>query len=209
MAITTVHPLTATYYPMLGDALLTGDADGGYPLLGMLDAMLLPLQPVWDICADSVDGLPGWETLLDPQRIPYRLLPWLAQLVGVGLDAGLSEVSNRARVGGLVQWHRGQADVVRAAALEHLPTTATVDYVERDPDPFTLHVRVYVGQSTPAQRVAARAAVEAALPAHLSLLWEERAGQAYADVTRTSATHAAETATYPTYGAETSHVPGP
>lgn len=203
----TCHPLTAAYYPLLGDALTRGDDTAGYPLLCVLDAMLLPLQPVWDLAADSPTGRPGWQVLLDPQQVPYRLLPWLAQMPGVDLDAALTQQANRDRVTGLVRWHRGQADVVAAAAVERMPAGARVDIVERDPDADHLRIRVYVRQSTIAQRAAARAAVLAVLPAHITLVWEERTGQSYSDLASASASYTAVKTTYPTYGDVSSHTP--
>lgn len=188
MALTpsTCHALTTAYYPLLGEAMCLHDSDNGYPLLCVLDAMLCPLQPVWDLVTDTTGTggltLPGWAQAANPATLPSALLPWLGQMVGYTVDASLTDAVNRANISGLARWHRGQASVVAAVAASRLPVGSRVDYLERDPDANTLHVIVYPSQSTTAQRATAKAALLRALPAHITLLWEERAGETYAQI---------------------------
>src|SRR3954468_15507441 len=54
-----------------------GDADAGYPLGALAEALAVPLNPVDELVRES-DTHPAWGTLWDVTAAPVWLLPWLA-----------------------------------------------------------------------------------------------------------------------------------
>ena len=92
---------------------------------------------------DPEEGLPG-SPLVDVDRCPDWALPWLAQLVGVTIPAGMPTETVRAGIRDVAGWKRGTVAALRAAAGFHLTGGKTVIFRERDPDspdpPYTLEV---------------------------------------------------------------------
>lgn len=67
---------------------------------------------------------------------------------------------------------------------------------------------MYLAQSSRPQLDAARAAAEAAIPAHLQLVWEERTGGSYADTAATRPTYTARGTGGTTYDQTSARIPG-
>lgn len=89
-------------------------------------------QLIEDYAGDTDDGQAGWGNLLDVNLSPPEALPWLAQVVGVQLMAGLSTDDQRQQIRDLASWQRGTAASIRGAVLPYLTGTKTVIFRERD-----------------------------------------------------------------------------
>lgn len=149
------------------------DANEGYSLLLLTQALTAPFVEVDDIVRDSDDGV-GWSALFDPDRCPVDKLGYLAQFVGVRLLAGLSEAEQRARVKGTDGFKRGSLGAVTAAAKQFLTGTKFVLIKERyDIDNPTLDSPYYLYIATKPSETpdyaAALAAIIAQKPAGIIL----------------------------------------
>lgn len=173
-----VHDMTALCYQMLGPAMTSGDASGGYLLLKLIDSLVHHLKPVWDLVLDSPDR-PGWWDAFNPYALPGEVLPWLpwlAQFTGdaydtsvIGLDPGAESPDqvNRNKVARTRQWHRGTVPVIEEVILERLPGGALVDIFEQyQSNKAHMHIRVYTSVDLPQKIIGVLLqAVAASIPA--------------------------------------------
>jgi P2-related tail formation protein len=94
---------------------------------GMMRAMAQTAELV-----DPPDPYPPWAPLFNVDICPAWALPWLAQVVGVRLPGGMSEVDQRNYIKGLSYLKRGTPDAILAAVRTQLTGTQTVWLRERD-----------------------------------------------------------------------------
>jgi hypothetical protein len=160
-------------YQSLGPWTL-GDEDTGWTLLRLCDAWARMLQPVDDLVRDTSDG-PGWSQVLDVDRCPTGVLPWLGQFVGVDVDRSLTDEAQRDQIRDQQAEARGTPATILAVARAYLDPSATVRLIERDGDPYRLTVNVFsqglIGETYNALQTAypSIAAFEAAYPTYDSL----------------------------------------
>lgn len=133
-------------------------------------------QPVDDLVRDSELG-EGWSPLLDAQRAPTEALPWLGQLVGVRLMAGLSEPARRQRIAETDGFRRGSLAALVGAARQHLTGLQRVVVRERDGSAYRLTVITFDSQTPYPDRVAAALAEQK--PAVIVLDYRVETGQDY------------------------------
>jgi hypothetical protein len=165
---------------------------------GAIGAMFAPVD---DLVRDT-DAGDGWTALLDVDRAPADALAFLAQFVGVRLQADLTDAAQRARIVGTDGFKRGSAGAVRAAAQQYLTGARRVIFRERDGGAYRLTVITYTAD-TPDPAAVLRALL-AQKPAGIILTHLVENGQDYQQVRTIHATYAAVKAAYPTYGAMTS-----
>lgn len=123
------------------------DEDTGWHLLIYCAALGAMRQELSDLVADTDDG-PSWSPLLDVERCPADLLPFLAKFVGVRLVEGEDEDSARDRVRTPAGFLRGTPAALVAAAQRTLTGTKTVVLLERDEgDAYALIVITRTGET--------------------------------------------------------------
>ena len=123
----------ARLYYML-TPLARADPDNAWSLLIYMNATGVMFQLVEDLVRDTPDG-PGWSILLDLDRCIPEALPWLGQLVGVRLPAGMNEADQRERIAQTDGFKRGTRSALIGALQATLTGTKTVIMRERDHDP--------------------------------------------------------------------------
>jgi hypothetical protein len=190
------------YYGM---APLAGEDElHAYALAHFTGALGVMFQAVEDLARDTPEG-PGWSSVVDLERCPTEWLPWLAQLVGVTVPAGMSDADARAWIGSTDGFRRGTPAAMRGAAAHTLTGTKTVYFRERDPDspdpPYHLEVVTLTGE-TPDPTVTL-AALIAAKPGGLVLTYRAIAGWDYQQMTTEGGTYAALATRFDTYSALT------
>lgn len=111
------------------------DDDNGWALLILCNALGLMYQPVEDLVRDT-DAGPGFSELLDINRSPDSMLPWLAQLVGVRLLPGSTPAEQRTRILSTDGFRRGTPAAMIGAAQATLTGSKRVDFRERSGGPL-------------------------------------------------------------------------
>jgi hypothetical protein len=144
-------------------------------------------------------GAPGdTSDLADPATADPAWLPWLAQLVGARLPAGLTDAERRAAVAGAVAgYFKGTKQGIEAAAR---PALLGTQYVRVIPhyggDQWRLEVRTRTSETPSTAAVAAAIVAANAKPAGVELV-----------ATAYEATWAQVEAAYPTWAALEANAP--
>jgi hypothetical protein len=137
-------PETCALWKRMGWA---ADVDVSGELIAYLSGTGELLQFLTDIANDQVlnDGstAPGWSQVLDIDRCPSAVLPWLGQFVGARLtQTGLRDDQMRYIIENAPAWSRGTVAAIQAAANLHLQSGYVAQITERTPDPYSLTVQV-------------------------------------------------------------------
>jgi hypothetical protein len=136
-------PDTADLYGRMGWA---HDEDTGGVLEQWLSGVGQLIQTVDNLCRDGEDAndnpAPGWSQVLDVNRAPTYVLPWLAQFVGVRLDPSLRDDQMRAQIENPAGFARGTPGYIIAAANAYLIPGWTIVLHERDTSPYHLLIDV-------------------------------------------------------------------
>lgn len=110
---------------------LTGPDEAlGWPLL----VYLIGISQMWaevESIARSTEGKPAWSQVLDVDRCPAFLLPWLAQFVGVVVTPNADAATQRAEIRDVGGFKRGSPAALVAAIAKTLTGTQYVALVER------------------------------------------------------------------------------
>lgn len=153
----------------------------------------------------------GWSIILDPDRAPAKVLPYLAQYVGERLPVGISEADAREWIKDAPNMRRGTLESVVRVAQRRLTGQRTVQVLERQgaggahEDKIT--VQTYVAE-TPDPAGTLADLRRDAIPADIVLTYNTAVGQTYADVAAAHATYALAAADYATYQEARSDTPG-
>ena len=136
-------PDTADLYGRMGWA---HDEDTGGVLEQWLSGVGQLIQTVDNLCRDGEDAndnpAPGWSQVLDINRAPNYVLPWLAQFLGVRLDPSLRDDQMRAQIENPAGFARGTPGYITAAANQYLIPGWTITLHERDTSPYHLLIDV-------------------------------------------------------------------
>jgi len=119
--------------------------DGGVDLGVYLEAIGNPFQIVDDYASDTDNDEPGYSLWLDINRVPYEIIPWLGQFVGVDVITSLSTPDQKQQVLTQGNWQRGTVASVKAAAQLFLTGGKSVTIKERDTSPY--HFQLMVNRS--------------------------------------------------------------
>ena len=186
------------------------DREHDYAWAKYTDALGELLDVIAEMVRDDADGNPGWTALASPARCPEPFLRVLAQWAGIRRWDALSSDDLRDLIGprapGL--W-RGTREAMLAAVRRYLPPDSTdlLRFDERaDGDPYKLRVFTYRFVDHDPELV--RAALEAAKPAGLTLIYEVRDGQSYDQLNSDCMNYAAMKGTYRDYAEVYSSMPG-
>lgn len=168
------------------------DAASGYDFANFLTALLADAQPIADLVRDDPNtGAVGWSALVDVDRAPAWALPWLAALVGVVDNPGLSDAARRLRIREMPGQRRGTVGAMMGAARQHLigplgtGASATVYMSERAGSAYRLNVSTFVSE-TPNPDLVEEALMEAK-PAGIVLNYQTIGAGTWADVLATHA----------------------
>jgi len=149
-------------------------------------------QPYLQVCAliDPPEPYPPWGPLFDVNVCPAWALPWLAQLVGVRIPAGMSEEDTRVFLKQAAGHNVGTVEAIRASLMGTLvsarpPAPATVYFRERDGSAYRLEV-VTLDPETPDPALTQRV-LESVLPGGLVLAYRHIEGWDYQAMTDESA----------------------
>jgi hypothetical protein len=172
----------------------------GYAHAHLCEALARMLEQVGDVF-DPEGDVPPLAPILDVELCPDWALPWLAQLVGVVLPAGVDPDDARTLIADVAGFARGTPESLRAAAGLFLTGDKTVMFRERDPTgadpPYTLEV-VTVASETPDPAAVLRALL-AQKPGGIVLNYRTVAGWDYQQMTTEGGPYSALKTRFTTY----------
>ena len=159
-----------------------------------LNLMIDQVGAVFDPDGDVPPGAP----LLDPALCPDFALPWLAQIVGVQLPAGLPASDWRELIAQLGRYHTGTPAALASAAAFALTGTKTVYFRERyGGDAYVLEI-VTLSSETP-DPAAVLALLLAQKPGGIVLDYHQVSGWDYDAMTAAGGTYTTLQTHYATY----------
>src|SRR6516162_5067495 len=129
-----LESFSADIYARMGP-LTYDEANQQYALANFLGAIGEMFQLLDDYGRDQMVGnllAPGWSQVMDINRAPAEVLPWLGQFVGVSVDDSLSEALQRQQIRSVAGWNRGTLNAMIAAAQLYLVGTKSLIVRERD-----------------------------------------------------------------------------
>lgn len=136
-------PDTIELYSRMGwakDEDVTGELEQWLAGIGQM------MQTVDNLCQPGFDSegnpTPAWSQILDINRAPTYVLPWLAQFLGVRLDPTLRDDEQRYLIENPPGFGRGTTGALIAAANQYLQPGYTVTLAERDTSPYHLTITV-------------------------------------------------------------------
>lgn len=173
------------------------DASQGSALLTLCGALGAMFQPIRTLVRADDQGNPGWSLLLDITRCPTANLPYLGQFVGVQVDPSLDDAQQRLQISQESGMARGTVGAITAAAQKYLTGSQTVIISERDPDAYSFTVTTFTDETPDSDVV--EAALEAAKPAGLILVYTNVAGQTWGILKANEATWADVISTFSTW----------
>lgn len=164
----------------------------------LCEGMMLPFEQLAELVDPEDETMVPWEPLFDVNICPEWALPWLGQLVGVRVPAGLTEQQKRDMIKGLANFKRGSPEAIIAAAQLTLTGNATVLLRERDAgNPYQLEVVTYSSE-TPDPAATMRA-ILSQIPAAIVLTSRAQPAWDYEQMTLRGGTYAEQTLAYSTY----------
>lgn len=136
-------PDTTALYRRLGWA---KDEDATGELLAWLSGIGAMVQPIDNLCRDGFDAdgnpAPGWSQVLDIDRAPTEVLPWLAQFLGVRLNTNLRDDQQRFAIENPQGFGRGTVTAILSAANLYLKPGYSAVIIERDTSAYHLAIHV-------------------------------------------------------------------
>lgn len=177
-------------------ALAPDDEHHGWAHAYLCEALGTGLEQVGQVF-DPDGDVPPLAPLFDVRLCPAWALPWLAQLVGVALPAGVSADDARVIISDVAGFARGTPASLRAAAGLFLTGHKTVYFRERDGDPYVLEV-ITVTSETP-DPDAVLAAILAQKPGGIVVNYRQVDAWDYQQMTAQGGKYSALPARYATY----------
>jgi hypothetical protein len=172
------------------------DASYGYAHAHLCEAIGRMLAQVAQVF-DPEGDVPPFAPLLSVELCPDWALPWLAQLVGVRIPAGLSPDDARSLIADVAGFSRGTPAALRGAAELTLTGDKMVWFRERDGSAYRLEVVTRVSE-TP-DPVQTERALLAQKPGGIVLSYRTVAGWDYQQMTTDSTTYAQLALDWSTY----------
>lgn len=169
-------------------------------------------QPYLQVCEliDPPEPYGPWVPLFNVYICPGWALPWLAQLVGIKLPAGISDADARRAIKFSAGHNVGTVKAIRDALRATLvpanpPTPATVYFRERDGSAYRLEV-VTLDAETPDPELTYSVLV-ASIPGGLVLAYRHIEGWDYQAMTDQGGTYAEQSLQYATYADLQENIP--
>jgi hypothetical protein len=142
----TALPVAAATQRLFDQTGPAGAADATGTLLAWLDGPGKTLQVLDDLARDTATD-PGWSVVLDVNRCPTYVLPWLAQFVGVRFNSTtLTDAQQRTAIRSEAGFARGSLASIRGTAQRYLTGSMQVTISERTTDPYHLTVTMLSSQ---------------------------------------------------------------
>lgn len=125
--------------------------------------------------------LPGWAVLFNVNLCPPEALAYLAQFVGVKLDANLTVAQQREKIKGRPAFKRGTPGAIESAAKTHLTGARFVFMQERhEGKAYRLLIRTFTAQTPNAART--KSDILAQKPAGIVLDYEAVVMKVYQEI---------------------------
>lgn len=182
------------------------DPNQGWALAVYIGALSGMVEEIEDYVSEDTGGQVGWSIIMDADRAPMVVLPWLGQFVGVQLDQSLSEAGQRAQITQHTNFQRGTVASIILAAQLHLTGTKDVIMIERyTGDAYKLYIATRTAQTpNPTQTLAD---ILTQKPAGIILTYETIAGQSFNELLA-KGTFANVFSTYATFQGALTGTPG-
>jgi hypothetical protein len=149
-----------------------------------------------ELLAFETDDTEAWQVLFDPDLIPEKGLPYLAQFLGEKLPDGISEPLAR-------EWLNDNPYSIFRAAQRHLTGGRAVSMSERDdgsgPDSDPEFLQIVTFEDETPNPTQTEADIRSVLPADVILEYAALPGQTWADVESGFADWAAADTAYDTW----------
>jgi hypothetical protein len=156
-----------------------------------------------DFLAFETDTTEAWQVLFDPDLIPAKGLPYLAQFLGERLPEGISEPLAREWLNDNPNRYRGTPYSIFRAAQRHLTGSRSVSMSERDdgagPGSNVEYLQIVTFTSETPDPVQTEADIRSVLPADVILEYQSLPGQTWSDVDAAFADWTAADAAYTTW----------
>lgn len=164
--------------------LATADEESGWQLLLFCEAVYGTLIEGTRTLLSETDEYPNWGLVMDVDRAPAAVLPWLAQFVGVRLTPDLTEAEQREAIRVHAGFQRGTPLAIQAAVARLLTGSKHITFEERSGgNAYRLLIRTYEDETPDPDRV--RAAILSQKPAGIVLDYEAVTGVIYSVVEST------------------------
>ncbi len=195
-----VSPAAQRAYDQLPQAWRARDNDtDGWLLLALVVGCISPLEEAWAILED-----PGPRDFFNPDTVPAKWLPWLADRNGARLAESMTEQQRRDEIKNPTGWRRVLPISIVEAATKYLPDDAVFLFRERtNPDtpgdqPAHVALTLHEDDITPGDEDDILASFEQTIPigmfGHLLIV-----GQWWAEDTALHATNAAAATAHATH----------
>lgn len=143
------------------------DAENGYALRIVCDAVGTMAEELELLTRTDADGHDPWSIIMDAERAPAYMLPYVAQFVGQTIPVGTPEATARALIRSPSNQERGTLAKVEHDVKATLTGSQYVRVIERDGSPYRFSVFVRTSECpSPAET---EAAILSSKPAGLAL----------------------------------------
>lgn len=149
-----VSEAASELYEALEPAFTDGDEARGWTTLQLCAALVSAgIDQVHFYVVDREDGTPGWGIVMDPDRAPAEVLPWLAQFDGAVLTPQMTELQKRRAIKTPEGFKRGTLEAIRAVAERRLTGGKRVLLDERSDGelgvdkPYQLRIRTLLSET--------------------------------------------------------------
>ena len=180
----------------LVEELAVDDPNNDWMLLRLCMALCRAYDDLYAVLDTWEGSYEPWSAILDVDRCPELVLPWLAQFVGVRLRG--DEANPRGIIRAEEGFHRGTPAAMMEAGRLVLTGARRIGLIERAAgNPYRLRVDTELAE-TPDPNLL-RQAVLSQKPAGITLELTVVEGQRYADVTSSGRTYGQVLSTFGTY----------
>lgn len=171
------------------------DEKQGWSLAYYCAAIAKMFDQVNGYASTQDDGAEGWGWILDPNRAPAEVLPWLGQFYGVQVPEGTPEGDARAMVSAARELKRGTPQAIKDEIAATLTGGKRVLLFERDGgNAYRIRVSTFTSETPDA--AASEAALLRQKPAGIMYTFNQVTGGDFNSLRDTHASFAALTTTY-------------